>query len=94
MIEWIIGLLETLVLDLLGGQALLDLFDQYFLSQSSLNQVVLLWGVVALMVLGLLSLVRYILKKTRGLLTILLIGAIVYYVVVVVLDVDLLFFLN
>ncbi len=94
MIDWIIGLLETLVLDLLGGQALLDLFDQYFLSQSSLNQVVLLWGVVVLMVLGLLSLVRYILKKTRGLVTILLIGAIVYYVVVVVLDFDLLFFLN
>ena len=94
MIDWIIGLLETLVLDLLGGQALLDLFDQYFLSQTSLNQVVLLWGVVVLMVLGLLSLVRYILKKTRGLVTILLIGAIVYYVVVVVLDFDLLFFLN
>jgi hypothetical protein len=94
VIEWIIGLLETLVLDLLGGQALLDLFDQYFLSQTSLNQVVLLWGVVVLMVLGLLSLVRYILKKTRGLVTILLIGAIVYYVVVVVLDFDLLFFLN
>ena len=94
MIEWIIGLLETLVLDLLGGQALLDLFDQYFLSQTSLNQVVLLWGVVALMVLGLLSLVRYILKKTRGLVTILLIGAVVYYVVVVVLDFDVFFFLN
>jgi hypothetical protein len=94
VIEWIIGLLETLVLDLLGGQALLDLFDQYFLSQTSLNQVVLLWGVVALMVLGLLSLVRYILKKTRGLVTILLIGAIVYYVVVVIFDFDLLFFLN
>jgi hypothetical protein len=94
VIEWIIGLLETLVLDLLGGQALLDLFDQYFLSQTSLNQVVLLWGVVVLMVLGLLSLVRYILKKTRGLVTILLIGAIVYYVVVVIFDFDLLFFLN
>lgn len=94
MIEWIIGLLETIVLDLLAGQALLDLFDQYFLSQTSLNQVVLLWGVVALMVLGLLSLVRYILKKTRGLLTILLIGAVVYYVVVVVLDFDIFFFLN
>jgi len=94
VIEWIIGLLETIVLDLLAGQALLDLFDQYFLSQTSLNQVVLLWGVVALMVLGLLSLVRYILKKTRGLLTILLIGAVVYYVVVVVLDFDIFFFLN
>jgi len=94
MIEWIIGLLETLVLDLLGGQALLDLFDQYFLSQTSLNQVVLLWGVAALMVLGLLSLVRYILKKTRGFVTVLLIGSVVYYVVVVVLDFDLLFFLN
>jgi hypothetical protein len=46
------------------------------------------------MVLGLLSLVRYILKKTRGIVTILLIRAVVYYVVVVVLDFDLLFFLN
>jgi hypothetical protein len=90
MINWIIGLLETIVLDLLGGQALLELFDQYFLSQSSLNQVVLLWGVIALMVLGLVSLVRYILKKTRGVVTILLIGAVVYYLVVVVFDIDLL----
>jgi hypothetical protein len=90
MINWIIGLLETLVLDLLGGQALLELFDQYFLSQSSLNQVVLLWGVIALTALGLVSLVRYILKKTRGIITILLIGAVVYYLVVVVFDIDLL----
>lgn len=94
MISWIIGLLETLVLNLLGGQALLDLFDQYFLSQTSLNQVVLLWGVMALMVLGLVSLVRYILKKTRGIVSILLIGAVVYYLVVVVFDIDLLSFIR
>lgn len=94
MISWIIGLLETLVLNLLGGQALLDLFDQYFLSQTSLNQVVLLWGVTALMVLGLVSLVRYILKKTRGIVSILLIGAVVYYLVVVVFDIDLLSFIR
>jgi hypothetical protein len=89
VIEFVIGILETIVLEWFGGNELLSLFDQYFLKQSSLNQVLLLTGALALMTLGVVSLVKYILKKTRGILSVILIGAVVYYIVVVVLDIDL-----
>jgi hypothetical protein len=89
VIEFIIGILETIVLEWFGGNELLLLFDQYFLNQSQLNQVLLLTGALGLMTLGVVSLVKYILKKTKGILSVVLIGAVVYYIVVVVLDVDL-----
>jgi hypothetical protein len=88
VVEFVIGLLETLVLEWFGGNELLVLFDEYFLNQSPLNRVLLLIGAFSLMVLGVVSLVKYILKKTKGILSVVLIGAVIYYVVVVVLDVD------
>ena len=88
MIEFIIGLLETLVLEWFGGNELLVLFDEYFLNQSPLNQVLLLSGAFSLMTLGVVSLIKYILKKTKGILSIVLLGGVAYYVIVVVLDVD------
>jgi hypothetical protein len=88
VIEFIIGLLETLVLEWFGGNSLLALFDEYFLNQSSLNQVLLLTGAISLMTLGVVSLIKYILKKTKGILSIVLIGGVAYYIFVVVLDVD------
>jgi hypothetical protein len=88
VIEFIIGLLETLVLEWFGGNTLLALFDEYFLNQSSLNQVLLLTGAFSLMTLGVVSLIKYILKKTKGILSIALIGGVAYYIIVVVLDVD------
>jgi hypothetical protein len=88
VIEFIIGLLETLVLEWFGGNSLLALFDEYFLNQSSLNQVLLLTGAFSLMTLGVVSLIKYILKKTKGIVSIVLIGGVAYYIIVVVLDVD------
>jgi hypothetical protein len=88
VIEFIIGLLETLVLEWFGGNTLLALFDEYFLNQSSLNQVLLLTGAFSLMTLGVVSLIKYILKKTKGIVSIVLIGGVAYYIIVVVLDVD------
>jgi hypothetical protein len=40
------------------------------------------------MTLGVVSLVKYILKKTKGILSIVLLGGVAYYIIVVVLDVD------
>jgi hypothetical protein len=88
VVEFVIGLLETLVLEWFGGNELLVLFDQYFLNQSQLNQVLLLSGAFSLMTLGVVSLVKYILKKTKGILSIVLLGGVAYYIIVVVLDVD------
>lgn len=65
MIDFLIGLLETLVLEWFGGNELLALFDEYFLNQSSLNQVLLLTGALSLMVLGVVALIKYILKKQK-----------------------------
>lgn len=94
MIDFLIGLLETIVLEWFGGNSVLTLFDEYFLNQSSLNQVFLLTGAFALMTLGVVSLVKYILKKTKGILSIVLIGAVAYYIIVVVLDVDVFSFIG
>jgi hypothetical protein len=88
VVEFVIGLLETLFLEWFGGNELLVLFDQYFLNQSPLNQVLLLSGAFSLMTLGVVSLVKYILKKTKGILSIVLLGGVAYYIIVVVLDVD------
>lgn len=76
------------MLEWFGGNSLLALFDEYFLNQSSLNQVLLLTGAFSLMTLGVVSLIKYILKKTKGILSIALIGGVAYYIIVVVLDVD------
>lgn len=76
------------MLEWFGGNTLLALFDEYFLNQSSLNQVLLLTGAFSLMTLGVVSLIKYILKKTKGILSIALIGGVAYYIIVVVLDVD------
>lgn len=94
MIDFLIGLLEALVLEWFGGNELLALFDEYFLNQSSLNQVLLLTGALSLMVLGVVALIKYILKKTKGIVSVLLIGGIAYYIIVVVLDVDVFSFLG
>ena len=94
MIDFLIGLLETLVLDWFGGNELLGLFDEYFLNQSALNQVLLLTGAASLMVLGVASLIKYILKKTKGIVSIILIGGVAYYIIVVILDVDVFSFLG
>ena len=76
------------MLEWFGGNSLLALFDEYFLNQSSLNQVLLLTGAFSLMTLGVVSLIKYILKKTKGIVSIVLIGGVAYYIIVVVLDVD------
>lgn len=80
--------LETIILEWLNGQVILDLFDQYFLSLSSVNQVLLIIGVGALTVIGILKVITWILKVTLLWIKIALFLGLAYYVFVVLLGID------
>lgn len=80
--------LDTIILEWLNGQVILDLFDQYFLSLSSVNQVLLIIGVGALTVIGILKVITWILKVTLLWIKIALFLGLAYYVFVVLLGID------
>lgn len=80
--------LDTIILEWLNGQLVLDLFDQYFLSQSPVNQVLLIVGVSALTVIGVLKVITWILKVTLLWIKIALFIALAYYLIVVLLGID------
>lgn len=80
--------LDTIILEWLNGQLVLDLFDQYFLSQSPVNQVLLIVGVSALTVIGVLKVITWILKVTLLWIKIALFIALAYYLIVVLLGFD------
>jgi hypothetical protein len=87
----IIGMIiDGFVDTILQGEAILELFDKYFTSQSESNRVLMLYGMVALGVLGGIELVKSILKSTAGIVKIGLVVGFGYYVIVVLLGIDLL----
>ena len=88
MFEAIYGVLENLVMNVLFGEEILQYVDQYFTQQTEVNQVFMVIGMGLLAVLGMISIVKGILKKTAGLVKIILLLAITYYVVVVVFNID------
>ncbi len=79
---------ETLVMDWLFGNEILDLFNQYFISQSDANKVLIIIGLGFLATLGAIQLVKSILKMTLLWVKIVLIGLLIYYLFVVVLGID------
>ncbi|QVK21226.1 hypothetical protein KHQ82_02535 [Mycoplasmatota bacterium] len=85
---FITNLLEGLFMNFLFGEEILGFVDNYFINQSDLNQILIVIGVGVLSVLGLISLIKHILKKTAGLLKVVLIFAVLYYVIIVLLGVD------
>jgi len=72
------------------GDTILEFIDTYFTSQSDLNRILIVFGLGFLSILGLGALVKGVLKKTAGLVKVILILAIVYYVVIVLMGVDIL----
>ena len=79
---------ETLILQWLRGQQILDLFNQYFISQSEANQVLIIMGVGVLAVLGSFQLIKIVLKMTLLWVKVLLFAALTYYLFVVILGID------
>lgn len=80
---------EMLILDWLQGQRVLDLFDDYIFSQPDHYVVLMIYGVSILALIGLTWLVRAILKVTMVWLKFALVLALIYYVFVIVLGIEL-----
>lgn len=90
MFDFIFNFFDTLVMDILPGQTLLDLFDEYFLAQSDVNQVLLILGASILIIIGLFGVIKWLLKVTIFWLKFVLFLGLAYYVVVVLLGIDVL----
>jgi hypothetical protein len=86
-------IVDFLVNSILQGEAVLDLFNQYFLSQTDANIVLMLYGIIGLSVLGSIELIKTIVKKTAGFIKFALVAAFAYYIVVVVMGIDILGFI-
>lgn len=85
---------DTLIMDWLLGQEILDLFNQYFIAQSEVNQVLIIIGIGILAVLGAIRVVKEVLKMTLLWVKIVLFIALTYYLFVVILGVDIWGFLG
>ena len=79
---------DTLVMEWLFGNEILDLFNEYFLSQSDTNKVLLIMGVGVLSVLGSIRVIKEILKLTLFWVKVLLFVGLAYYLFVVILGID------
>ena len=79
---------DTLVMEWLFGNEILDLFNEYFLSQSDSNKVLLIMGVGVLSVLGSIRVIKEILKLTLFWVKVLLLFGLAYYLFVVILGID------
>lgn len=79
---------QFIVLDLFGGQVIIDFLEQYFLFQSDANKVLITIGILGLSIIGIVSIIRSILKIASGIVKIILLGLIVYYVITVLIPLD------
>lgn len=79
---------DTLVMNWLQGDVILELFNEYFISQSEANQVLIIMGLGILSVLGAIRVVKAVLKLTFLWLKVVLFIALVYYLFVIVLGID------
>lgn len=79
---------ETLIMNWLYGEEILDLFNTYFMNQSDSNKVLIIVGLGILSVIGAMQVVKWLLKVTLTWAKILLFIGLVYYVFVVVLNID------
>lgn len=79
---------QFIVLDLFGGQVIIDFLEQYFLFQSDANKVLITIGILGLSIIGIVSIIRSILKLASGVVKIILLGLIFYYVLTVLIPLD------
>jgi hypothetical protein len=86
--EWLNELFYRIVIEWLPGNVVLDLVDQYYTFQSEPRQVLMVIGVLVLAAIGVLSVIRSILKLASNVLKIALVAGLTYYVLVVVLGID------
>lgn len=79
---------ETVILGWLQGDLILELFNQYFLSQSPSNQVLIIIGLSILVVLGAIKVVKATLKLAVTWVKVIVLLGLAYYLFVIVLGID------
>ena len=79
---------ETVIMRWFFGELILEYFDDYFISQSPSNQVLILIGVFILALIGATKVVKSILKLTLLWVKIALLIGLLYYLFVVVFGID------
>jgi len=79
---------ETLLMEWLYGNEILNLFNEYFVSQSDANKVLLIMGVSVLAILGSIQIIKAVIKMTFLWLKIVIFIGLIYYLFVVILGVD------
>lgn len=77
--------IENFIMGPLQGERILDLFETYFSSQPEMYQVLIIYGVAFLTVIGIFGIVKAVLKTTTTLLKVVVILALAYYVIFVLL---------
>ncbi len=88
MFDALYGVLENLVMNVLPGAEILEYVDQYFIQQNEVFQVLMVIGVAILAVLGIIQVIKSILKMTGNILKFVLLLGIAYYVIVIVMGVN------
>lgn len=87
--EWIISLIrDRIIMDWLQGELILELFETYLLAQPDANIVLIVVGVSILSFLGATVIVKAALKLTVVWAKVAIFVALVYYVFVVILNID------
>lgn len=87
--ETIINFLrETVIMQWLLGEQVLELFEQYLLSQPDAYIVLVIYGVLILAAIGALKVVKEILKMTLLWVKVVLFLGLIYYLFVVLLGID------
>ena len=86
--NWLQEFWYRLIIEWLPGDVVLELVDQYFTFQSDPEKVLMVIGVIALAAIGVLSVIRSILKMASNMIKITLFLGLAYYILVVVLGID------
>ena len=86
--EFLRDFFDRLIVDWLPGNVVLEFVDHYFTFQSDAEQVLMVVGLLILAGIGVLSVIRSVLKLASNALKIGLFAAMAYYILVVVLGVD------
>jgi hypothetical protein len=88
MMQWLEELWYRLIIEWLPGDFVLDLVDQYYTVQSDPRRVLMVLGILILSTIGVISVIRSILKLASNLLKLGIVISLAYYILVVVLGID------
>ena len=86
--NWLQEFWYRLIIEWLPGDVVLEFVDQYFTFQSDPEKVLMVVGVIALAAIGVLSVIRSILKMASNMIKVTLFLGLAYYILVVVLGID------